>query len=416
MRSASAKRTRTFAAGPLPIAASTSPATNVACVTRSPPRSRWLTRPHARTITAATMLVPRFSAIIKGARLELRGWRLTATGARRLAEDPTLANVRVLDLTGNQIGDDGLAALLASPYLGPLNDLLLAENHLTDTSMRTLAEAPTLTNLGELDLTANALGPAALAALAPLLPSLEILRVSDNPIGDAGARALADGGFRGEELGLAFTGIGPAGLAALIDGGTLARTSAIPLQGNPLADEGAAVFTRLAGHNDGFSVVDLGWTGLTAGGLERLLASGVFAGGVAHLGLRGNPLGEAGLRLLATHPGLPQATLHLDDVPPALLAEIRARTRAITAPPLPDGRVLACPYCYEALDLAAAKCPHCRLEPDDAPTDESAARHRDAPRRPCPHCGGPMHARYASRCPHCARWAVDAAELASAAP
>jgi hypothetical protein len=361
------------------------------------------------------MLIPRFSALLNGSRLDLRGWRLTPAGARRLAADPALAAVRVLVLTGNEIGDEGLAALLASPHLGPLNDLLLAENHLTAASMRSLAEAPALASLGELDLTANALDSAAIAALAPLLSRLEILRVSDNPIGDAGARALADAGFRGEEIGLAFTGIGPAGLAALIDAGTLARTFAIPLFGNPLGDEGAAVFARLAGPEDGFSVVDFGWTGLTARGLERLLASGVFARGVAHLALRGNPLGEEGLRLLATHPGLPQATLHLDDVPPALLAEIRARTRTITAPPLADDRVLACPYCYEALELAAAKCPHCRLEPDDPPTDESAARHRDAPRRPCPHCDGPMHARYATRCPHCARWAVDADDLAHAA-
>lgn len=362
------------------------------------------------------MLLPRFSALIKGDRLDLRGWRLTPTGARRLAADPALAAVRVLRLTGNEIGDEGLAALLASPHLGQLNDLLLAENHLTAASTRLLAAAPSLTGLSELDLDANALDSAAIAALAPLLPRLDILRVSDNPIGDAGARALADGGFRGEEIGLAFTDIGPAGLAALIDGGTLARTFSIPLFGNPLGDEGAAVFTRLAGPEDGFSGVDFGWTGLTARGLEHLLSSNVFAHGIAHLGLRGNPLGDEGLRLLATHPGLPNTTLDLDDVPPALLAEIRARTQAVTAPPLPEGRLLACPYCYEALDLAAAKCPHCHLEPDDPPTDENAARHRDAPRRPCPHCNGPIHARYASRCPHCARWTLDDDELALAAP
>ncbi|MDC3958963.1 hypothetical protein KEG38_34230 [Polyangium jinanense] len=359
------------------------------------------------------MLIPRFSAVLNRDRLELRGWRLTPTGARRLADEPALATVRELDLTGNEIGDDGLAALLASPHLGRVTELRLAENKLTSAGLRALAEAPALAELGELDLAGNTLGPDAIAVLAPLLPRLQILDLGDNRIGDAGARALADAGFRGEELGLAFTDIGPAGLAALVDGGALARTSGPSLIGDPLGDEGAAIFARLAGQTDGFSSVDLGWTGLTAHGLERLLASGVFSRGISHLGLRGNPLGEAGLRVLATHPGLPKATLHLDDVPPALLAEIRARTRAIVAPPVADGRVLACPYCYEALDLATAKCPHCRLDATrDAPTDENADRLRDAPRRPCPHCGGAMHARYASRCPHCARWAVSADKIA----
>jgi hypothetical protein len=102
------------------------------------------------------VLLPRFSELLDGARLELRGWRLTPAGARRLAAEPALAAVRALDLTGNEIGDEGLAALLASPHLGPLNDLLLAENHLTAASMRPLAAAPALAGLGELDLARSA--------------------------------------------------------------------------------------------------------------------------------------------------------------------------------------------------------------------------------------------------------------------
>jgi hypothetical protein len=355
------------------------------------------------------MLVPRFSAVLRRDRLELRGWRLTAAGARALADEPALAAARVLDLTGNKIGDDGLAALLASPHLGRVSELRLAENGLTAAGVGMLAGSPALSELVELDLSGNGLGADAALALTPLVPRLDILKLTYDPIGDAGARALAAAGCRCEELSLSFCGVGPEGLAALLDAGALARAHALNFSGDPLGDAGAIALTRLAGVTDGFSCVDLGWTGLTASGLEALLASGLFRAGVSHLALRGNPLGEAGLRVLATHPGLPATTLHLDDGPPELVKAIRARTRAIVNTPIGADRVLACPYCYEALDLAQAICPHCRIDAtNDAPTDESEQRHRAAARRPCPHCGGAMHARYASRCPHCASWAVDA--------
>jgi hypothetical protein len=371
------------------------------------------------------MLVPRFSSILNSHYLNLRGWRLEAAGARLLADDPRLIKIRMLDLCGQKIGDEGLAALLSSRRLRPLTELRLAENGLSIAGVRALVASPAMSEVSELDLSGNGLGPDAITELAPLVPRLEILELSQNPLGDAGARALAAAGPRCKELSLRFTGLGPEGLAALVDAGVLAGTDSLQLTGNPLGDAGAEVLARLAPQTGGLSHVNLGWTDLSPRGLAVLLDSGLFDKGLDHLSLRGNPLGEAGLRLLAEHPRLPAATLFLDvddeavaegvgDGPASLMRALRARTRVYAAPKLAKNRVLECPYCCEALDPGrTALCPHCRLDASrDSATDEDARRHRDAERRPCPHCDGAMYAR-ARRCSHCASWAVTAQEIES---
>ena len=365
------------------------------------------------------MLVPRFSSLLdidnfpSSKILYFRGWRLEAAGARLLADNPHFIKVRGLDLSGNQIGDAGLEALLPSPRPRQTWELRLAENGLSSAGVRALAASPRMMKeLIELDLSGNDLGPDAITELAPLVPRLEVLELDRNPLGDAGARALAAAGPRCKELALTFTGLGPEGLAALVDAGVLAEMNSLQLTGNPLGDAGAEVLARLAPQTGGLSYLNLGWTGLSPRGLAVLLDSGLFDKGIEYLSLRGNPLGEAGLRLLAEHPRLPAAILTLDDGPPALIEAVRARTRVIAAPRLDDDRVLACPYCYVELGQELALCPHCRLDASrDSATDDDARSHSRAERRPCHHCGGPMHADFARRCPHCASWAVKAEEL-----
>lgn len=364
------------------------------------------------------MLVPRFSSMLdidnfpSSRTLYLRGWRLEAAGARLLADDPQFIKVCRLDLSGNRIGDEGLEALLSSPRLRRISELRLEENGLSSAGVRALAASPRMMKeLSVLDLSGNDLGPDAITELAPLVPRLEVLELDRNPLGDAGARALAAAGPRCKELALTFTGLGPEGLAALVDAGVLAEMDSLQLAGNPLGDAGAEVLARLAPQTGGLSHVNLGWTGLSPRGLAVLLDSGLFDKGIEYLELRGNPLGEAGLRLLAERPRPPAAILRLDDGPPALIEALRARTRVIAAPRLDDDRVLACPYCYEALDQDLALCPHCRLDASrDSATDDDARSHSRAERRPCQHCGGPMQV-FARRCPHCASWAVKAEEL-----
>lgn len=57
-----------------------------------------------------SLSIPDLTKIVKGTKLDLRGWRLGPEGAAQLAADPILAQVEVLDLTDNQVGCAGLDA------------------------------------------------------------------------------------------------------------------------------------------------------------------------------------------------------------------------------------------------------------------------------------------------------------------
>lgn len=351
-------------------------------------------------------LIPRFEALLRGDRLKLRGWRIGPAGARDLAALPGLDRVRVLELTGNRIGDAGLQALI--PALGAVAELHLGDNALTAAGLGSLASLASLT---ELHIDHNTLGPPAIEALRPVIPRLEIFDFTGNSLGDLGARMLAEAGLRAEEVQLEYTGLGPAGLAALVP--VLGPAHALLLSGNPLGDAGAEALAALAATTTGFSSLTLGWVGLSAAGLARLLDSGLFQAGISHLALRGNPLGEAGLRLLAEHPKLPSTTLHLSDGPPEVVRAIRARTRAIVAVPVDAGLVLTCPYCCEPIDPDVALCPHCHEDTSrDAPSEERISQFAAVERRPCLLCGHAMQAHRATRCPGCASWVVDAEERA----
>lgn len=364
--------------------------------------------------------IPDLTKIVKGTKLDLRGWRLGPEGAAQLAADPILAQVEVLDLTGNQVGDAGLDALRSSPHRGTWTALRLEGCRLTAHALRALAADPTVSTVTELQLARNDLGTDAIAALAPLLPRLELLGLAHNPLGDAGVLPLAAARLNAEEVNLTAIGLSAVGLRALVASGGLDKAHHLPLAQNPLGDAGADALARLAATTDGFSSIDLGWTGLIPTGLARLLDSGLFDKGIGHLGLGGNRLGDRGLRLLAEHPKLPRTTLHVDGpgVDPALtdralIVALRQRTRVIVAEPLDDGEILACAYCAEPLDLSRALCPHCEGDAsNDAPTVESREDYEDARRRPCQHCGYRMRAGTTSRCPGCKSWVASDNALA----
>ena len=63
-------------------------------------------------------------------------------GARLLARWPRLANLRDLDLSRNEIGDEGAVALAESPHLTNLRRLSLTGNRITESGKRTLAGSP----------------------------------------------------------------------------------------------------------------------------------------------------------------------------------------------------------------------------------------------------------------------------------
>ena len=67
-----------------------------------------------------------------GTIINLREKFLGIRGMMELAENPALANVRELVLTGNQCADEGAEALANSPHLGNLEMLNLNHNDIGD--------------------------------------------------------------------------------------------------------------------------------------------------------------------------------------------------------------------------------------------------------------------------------------------
>jgi Leucine-rich repeat (LRR) protein len=89
---------------------------------------------------------------------------LPAAVAEGLA-GPGAANLRVLDVRGNRLGDAGARALAASPHLRNLLHLDLATNRIGDDGAEALADSPHLGGLICLDLHGNDLSPEVAALL-----------------------------------------------------------------------------------------------------------------------------------------------------------------------------------------------------------------------------------------------------------
>lgn len=131
---------------------------------------------------------------------------------------PLLAQVRVLDLEKNELGDADLDAFTTATALSELRCLMLWANRIGDAGVRSLA-ASRLPRLEQLDLSANIVGDSGAEALADslFLGRLRKLDLSGNQITDAGGLALAHSPMVQELtwLDLAKNPIGNAGLAAL---------------------------------------------------------------------------------------------------------------------------------------------------------------------------------------------------------
>lgn len=88
-------------------------------------------------------LIPLLTRHITGLRsLHLGGAGVSSTGARTLAETPSLAQLTSLSLHNNKIDDDGAAALLASPHLGALRYLNLHGNRISPAMIDSIHAAP----------------------------------------------------------------------------------------------------------------------------------------------------------------------------------------------------------------------------------------------------------------------------------
>jgi uncharacterized protein (TIGR02996 family) len=97
-------------------------------------------------------------------------------GAERLAQTPSLAGLRELDLCGSwNLTDEGLRALATSPYLANLERLGLGgARGVTDAGLKSLAESPYLRRLTDLSLEFTGVSDAGIETLvsASRLPNL----------------------------------------------------------------------------------------------------------------------------------------------------------------------------------------------------------------------------------------------------
>jgi uncharacterized protein (TIGR02996 family) len=192
-----------------------------------------------------------------------------------LANCPTLARVRALELRRQFLGAQELAVLLRSPFLGPLHSLDLGENGLGDEGAALLAVASRLQGLVILDLEANQLGDEGVRALlhGPLLAGVREVDLSYNSITDTGVRFLARSaqvnglvvldlkhnaisdtgvemllrsphlhGLRGLDLSNNF--LGDPGVTALLEAALQRDMLALDVHDNPVGDTALAAWRR----------------------------------------------------------------------------------------------------------------------------------------------------------------------------
>ena len=167
----------------------------------------------------------------------------------------THLSLQVLELRGNDLGDEGVQILAATAHLKSLESINLASNGLTHASVIAVTQSASLKGVRRLDLSYSRFTDASFQALAstefaPLthlhlqsthmktagarhvaqstpLASLEHLDVGSNPLGDAGGAALIDAAPAalrhldmrgGKELWLRHARLGPLTARALVQG------------------------------------------------------------------------------------------------------------------------------------------------------------------------------------------------------
>jgi uncharacterized protein (TIGR02996 family) len=236
--------------------------------------------------------------------LALTGLRLTA--AQRLAPIALkrIATLRKLELNGNALTVEMARVLAQAPLLDSVEELDLGSNSLGDQGVGFLARSPYLTRLGRLSLNSNRLGPDACRALAVAeVPHLRSLNVRTNTIGDEGLTDLA----RGPSL-AALTAL-HASYNRVSSRGALWLAEAFPaflsvldLSWNPIGDAGVRALAS-ATQAPHLTALDLSYCELGDDAVVALAGSPTFAE-LRTLNLGSNHVGDAALAALAGSPCL----------------------------------------------------------------------------------------------------------------
>jgi uncharacterized protein (TIGR02996 family) len=245
--------------------------------------------------------------------LDLTQNNVASAGVDALSRMSQLASLTHLDLAANVVQDDGATALGRSPHLTGLAHLDLGYNGITEVGVRALASSPQHSNLTDLNLTGNHIGPGGAAQLASWsgLAALERLNMTATQLGNEGAIALAGSLFFGRLTRLYLTNnqIGTLGVQALAASPGLSQLVSLNLASNWIGSKGILALSR-SPHLLRLRALNLAATHTGARGIAALLAwPGLHR--LTSLSLRANRIDDAQVLTLAACPGVANLT-HLD--------------------------------------------------------------------------------------------------------
>lgn len=242
----------------------------------------------------------RYAALADARQVSLARGTISADGEgvddaliRLLVDDPRTLSLTDLGLAHNHITAAGLGVLLASAKSEGLQVLDLEDNPIGDAGLLAIASSPRLATLEVLQLAHTGVGPegaSALAAAAPNALALRQLDLGQNALGDAGALALASLPVAAR-LSLEEAQISATGARALLE---TARCPRLLLGGNALGSGSLAGLTKLS---PSLEVLVLTRTRIGAG--DAVTLASLPAPALRELDLRGNALGDEGVRALA---------------------------------------------------------------------------------------------------------------------
>jgi uncharacterized protein (TIGR02996 family) len=219
----------------------------------------------------------------------------------RLAACPVLEQVRELDLSGCNLGDEEIRILAASPHLGRITWLNLSPNGFGPAGIEALTTSRSLRSLAHLELRHIRLGPAGAQVLAnwPGAAQLRYLGLQRCRLADEGLCILAGSAHLNalEAIHLGLNRITRAGLAALADAACWSALRTLLLHHNQLGNDGAGELAR-ARHWKQLSTLDLSCTGVGDAGAVALAGAAHLAR-LEGLDLNNNAIGDAGARALA---------------------------------------------------------------------------------------------------------------------
>lgn len=236
-----------------------------------------------------------------------------------LLQSPHLTNLKLLDLSFTQLGDDDARALAAAASLAGLTTLVLADNPaVTSDALVALAGSRHFSSLRHLDVSGNQIDARGVRALArsDIATQIETVRLSGNPIGSHGTTELVRSPLfgrmlaRSARLELSAVGLDTKGLAILAAAPGLRRCTRLDLSNNNLGDNGFAALVR-SPFATGLRVVNLARNQISDAGISAVRSQLTpWLGRLQSLDLSGNCLTHRGVRELLSRRG--DAAVRLD--------------------------------------------------------------------------------------------------------